>query len=133
MKHFQLRIFLSSPEEKGEDSHEGREARPGAFSAEMVPESTQSLWRENIQPGDLLRLDCQTQHRATGKTGHFLLLNQKQRGWGQKLATGGRDQFVKETGLEPGQDKGIVLKQRLIEGLPLVSAVLSVKPVLLHT
>lgn len=40
MKHFQLRIFLSSPEEKGEDSHEGREARPGAFSAEMVPEST---------------------------------------------------------------------------------------------
>lgn len=92
-----------------------------------------SLWRKNIQPSDLLRLDCQRQHQVTGKTGHFLLLNQKQWGWGQKLAKGGRDQFVKETGLEPGEDKGIILKQRPIEGLPLVSAVLSVKPVLLHT
>lgn len=80
-----------------------------------------------------MRLDCQKQHGATGKTGHFLLLNQKQWGWRQKLAKGGRDQFVKETGLEPGEDKGIILKLSPIEGLPLVSAVLSVKPVLLHT
>lgn len=80
-----------------------------------------------------MRLDCQRQHRATGKTGHFLLLNQKQWGWGQKLGKGGRDQFVKETSLELGEDKGIILKQRPIEGLPLVSTVLSVKPVLLHT
>lgn len=35
--------------------------------------------------------------------------------------------------MEPGEDKGIILKQSPIEGLPLVSAVLSVKPVLLHT
>lgn len=54
-------------------------------------------------------------------------------GVGTELAKGGRGQFVKETSWEPGEDKGIIPKLSLIEGLPLVSAALSVKPVLHHT
>lgn len=54
-------------------------------------------------------------------------------GVGTEASKRRKTQFVKETRWEPGEDMGIILKPSPIEGLPLVSAALSVKPVLHHT